>query len=95
MLLHSKGDDYILGDCCDVLRVTSVQAIWMVDTKGLITTSRGDELPSHKKLFARKDGPNIKVTQSACTSQNTATLPLTPTSSRTRLLCLPRLPARP
>ncbi len=38
------------------------QAIWMVDRKGLITNSRGDELPSHKKMFARKDGPNIKVT---------------------------------
>ena len=34
----------------------------MVDRKGLITNSRGDELPSHKKMFARKDGPNIKVT---------------------------------
>ena len=39
------------------------QAIWMVDRKGLITHSRGDELPSHKKMFARKDGPNIKVTE--------------------------------
>ena len=37
----------------------------MVDTKGLITNSRGDELPSHKKMFARKDGPNIKVTDSS------------------------------
>ena len=40
-----------------------MQAIWMVDTKGLITMSRGDELPAHKKFFARQDGPNIKVTR--------------------------------
>ena len=40
---------------------TAVQAIWMVDTKGLITTSRGDELPEHKKLFARDDTPNMKA----------------------------------
>ena len=63
----------------------SVQAIWMVDTKGLITTSRGDELPSHKKLFARKDGPNIKVINplldEALLLASSATLPLIPASS--------------
>ena len=40
---------------------TAVQAIWMVDTKGLITKSRGDELPEHKKLFARDDTPDMKA----------------------------------
>ena len=33
----------------------------MVDSKGLITTSRGDKLPSHKKQMARSDDtPNMK-----------------------------------
>ena len=37
------------------------QAIYMVDSKGLITTSRGDKLPSHKKQMARSDDtPNMK-----------------------------------
>ena len=36
-------------------------AIFMVDSKGLITTTRGDELPSHKVAFARTDGtPDMK-----------------------------------
>eukprot|EP00891_Asterochloris_glomerata_P000944 jgi/Astpho2/944/Aster-00780 len=36
--------------------------IYMVDSKGLVTTSRGDELPEHKKLMARSDEetPNMK-----------------------------------
>ncbi len=33
----------------------------MVDSKGLITTTRGDKLPSHKQQMARKDGtPDMK-----------------------------------
>jgi malic enzyme len=32
------------------------KAIYMVDSKGLITTTRGDELPSHKQSLARTDG---------------------------------------
>jgi len=37
------------------------QAIFMVDSKGLITTSRGDKLPDHKKQMARSDDtPNMK-----------------------------------
>ena len=31
------------------------KTIYMVDSKGLIHTSRGDELPPHKTLFARND----------------------------------------
>lgn len=31
------------------------KAIFMVDSKGLIHTSRGDKLPSHKQLFARNE----------------------------------------
>ncbi|KAK9812749.1 hypothetical protein WJX72_002964 [[Myrmecia] bisecta] len=35
--------------------------IYMVDSKGLVTTSRGDELPEHKQVVARRDDvPNIK-----------------------------------
>ena len=38
-----------------------VQAMYMVDRKGLITTTRGDELPEHKKAAARSDGtPDMK-----------------------------------
>ena len=39
-----------------------LQRIYMVDSKGLVTTSRGDELPEHKKLMARsdKETPNMK-----------------------------------
>jgi Malic enzyme, NAD binding domain len=34
----------------------------MVDTKGLITDTRGDVLPEHKKAVSRKDGtPNLKA----------------------------------
>lgn len=36
------------------------KAIWMVDTKGLITTTRPGELPEHKKTFARSDTPDMK-----------------------------------
>ena len=33
----------------------------MVDSKGLVTTTRGDELPAHKKIYARSDGtPDMK-----------------------------------
>lgn len=33
----------------------------MIDSKGLVTTTRGDELPAHKKLFACGEGtPNMK-----------------------------------
>ena len=36
-------------------------AIWMVDSKGLITTTRGDALAPHKVAFARTDGaPDMK-----------------------------------
>ena len=28
---------------------------WLVDTKGLVTTDRGDRLAEHKKYFARTD----------------------------------------
>ena len=38
-----------------------MQHIYMCDSKGLVTTSRGDELPAHKKIMARKDDtPNMK-----------------------------------
>ena len=30
--------------------------IYMMDSKGLVTTTRGDELAAHKKLFARSHG---------------------------------------
>lgn len=34
----------------------------MVDTKGLITTTRGDTLPEHKRSVARSDGtPDLPV----------------------------------
>ena len=34
--------------------------IFLVDTKGLVTTTRGDKLAEHKKAFARSDGtPNM------------------------------------
>jgi len=37
------------------------ERIFMVDSKGLITTTRGDTLPSHKVPFARRDGsPDMK-----------------------------------
>lgn len=34
----------------------------MCDSKGLVTTTRGDELPKHKQVMARKDKdtPNMK-----------------------------------
>ena len=38
-----------------------LQHIYMVDSKGLVTTTRGDELPAHKKIMARTDGtPDMK-----------------------------------
>lgn len=37
------------------------KAIYLVDTKGLITNTRGDDLPEHKKFFMRDDGtPDMK-----------------------------------
>lgn len=33
----------------------------MCDSKGLVTTTRGDKLPEHKTIMARKDGtPDMK-----------------------------------
>ena len=38
-----------------------MQHIYMCDSKGLVTTSRGDELPKHKQVMARRDDtPNMK-----------------------------------
>lgn len=38
-----------------------MQHIYMIDSKGLVTTTRGDELPEHKKIMARRDGtPDMK-----------------------------------
>lgn len=35
--------------------------IYMIDSKGLVTTTRGDKLPEHKTIMARKDGtPDMK-----------------------------------
>ncbi|KAF7956792.1 hypothetical protein EAE96_004119 [Botrytis aclada] len=31
------------------------EKFWLVDTKGLVTTDRGDKLAAHKKIFARDD----------------------------------------
>lgn len=37
------------------------KAIYLMDSKGLITNTRGDELPDHKKHFSRDDGiPDMK-----------------------------------
>lgn len=45
---------------CDTLE-DARKRIWMVDSHGLITTTRGDKLPEHKKPFARTDGtPDMK-----------------------------------
>ncbi len=39
-----------------------LQAIYLVDTKGLVTNTRGDKLPHHKQFFSRTDGaPDMKV----------------------------------
>lgn len=44
-----------------------MQAIYLVDTKGLITNTRGDDLPDHKKFFMREDGtPDMKVRILTC-----------------------------
>lgn len=38
------------------------QRVWLVDTKGLVTADRGDQLASHKTFFARPPGgPQIKT----------------------------------
>lgn len=37
------------------------KAIYMVDTKGLITSTRPGVLPEHKKTFVRSDTPDMKV----------------------------------
>lgn len=39
-----------------------MQHIYMCDSKGLVTTTRGDELPKHKQVMARRDEdtPNMK-----------------------------------
>jgi len=38
------------------------KCVFMLDTKGLVTTTRGDTLPAHKQLFARADGtPDMKT----------------------------------
>eukprot|EP00928_Gymnodinium_smaydae_P030431 TRINITY_DN2263_c0_g1_i1.p1 TRINITY_DN2263_c0_g1~~TRINITY_DN2263_c0_g1_i1.p1 ORF type:complete len:650 (-),score=88.33 TRINITY_DN2263_c0_g1_i1:1529-3244(-) len=37
-------------------RTEARNQVWMIDTKGLITTTRGDRLPPHKQHFARADG---------------------------------------
>lgn len=34
-------------------------AIYLVDSKGLVTTTRGDELPEHKKVFARVESEKL------------------------------------
>ena len=39
----------------------ALQHIYMMDSKGLITTTRGDKLPSHKQAMAHRDDvPNMK-----------------------------------
>jgi malate dehydrogenase (oxaloacetate-decarboxylating) len=38
-------------------RETFVQNAYLVDTRGLVTTTRGDKLASHKVAFARRDVP--------------------------------------
>ena len=39
----------------------ALQHIYMMDSKGLITTTRGDKLPSHKQAMAHGDDiPNMK-----------------------------------
>lgn len=50
-----------------ISREEARRRIFMVDSKGLITTSRGDKLPEHKQRFARDDGtPDMKVGAAAC-----------------------------
>ncbi|KAL4436957.1 hypothetical protein ABPG75_004096 [Micractinium tetrahymenae] len=45
----------------DISRDEARRRIFMVDSKGLITTTRGDKLPQHKQHFARDDGtPDMK-----------------------------------
>lgn len=39
-----------------------LQRLYGTDSKGLVTTSRGDKLPAHKLLVARRDDtPNMKT----------------------------------
>lgn len=42
-----------LEEKASISRKRARQAIFLVDSKGLVTTSRGDALPAHKQLFAR------------------------------------------
>lgn len=47
---------------CQRLMQAGLQAVFLVDTKGLITESRGDDKPEHKKVFMRTDDtPDMKV----------------------------------
>jgi hypothetical protein len=47
---------------CQRLMQADLQAVFLVDTKGLITESRGDDKPEHKKVFMRTDDtPDMKV----------------------------------
>lgn len=38
----------------------ALKRFWLVDSKGLVTTTRGDKLQDHKLMFARKDIPADK-----------------------------------
>lgn len=47
---------------CNIKLCIHQQRIYMVDTKGLITSTRGDTLPEHKRSVARNDGgPELRV----------------------------------
>ena len=41
----------------------ALQQIWMMDSKGVVYNERGDELPKHKKVVARTDGPDVPHTK--------------------------------
>eukprot|EP00884_Botryococcus_braunii_P013926 jgi/Botrbrau1/22534/Bobra.114_2s0058.1 len=46
---------------CGVTKEEALKALYMVDTKGLVTMTRGDKLAEHKLAVARKDDiPNMK-----------------------------------
>lgn len=50
-----------MSTVCGLTKEEAYQRIYMVDTKGLITTSRGDKLAEHKVGMARTDDtPNMK-----------------------------------